>query len=131
MNLLRDFSFDECFSPVLEPEEETTSFLLSYIQENYDKYSLQQMADSLHYNPNYLSGLIREKNRHELYAACAQFPDDRSKKNASGHKRSDREHCPAGRLYKSGYFYQSFQKRNRHDAYALSPAKPKLLRASF
>lgn len=61
MNLLRDFSFDECFSPVLEPEEETTSFLLSYIQENYDKYSLQQMADSLHYNPNYLSGLIREK----------------------------------------------------------------------
>lgn len=71
------------------------------------------------------------KNRHELYAACAQFPDDRSKKNASGHKRSDREHCPAGRLYKSGYFYQSFQKRNRHDAYALSPAKPKLLRASF
>lgn len=61
MTILKNFSFDDCFSPIMDPKDELATVLLDHISKNYQSDSLKELAKKLHYNPNYLSGLIREK----------------------------------------------------------------------
>lgn len=60
--------------------------LLSYIEKNYETCTLTQMGKVFGMHGNYLTALLKEKNRKELCGTCAGAETEKGQ-NASGKYR--------------------------------------------